>query len=79
MSDSGEDTSCEVEEEVAEVAEFIFDDIAEDPEEEHVSGDMPEPAVQECACDELPEVWCCMDDDTVVVEYMRIWPEVKLE
>jgi len=79
VSDAGEDSACEVEEEVAGMAEFVFDDIAEYPEEEHVAGDVHESAVEEGAGDELPEVWCCLIEDVVIYEVCGLRPEVELE
>ena len=64
MPDSGEDSAGEVKEKITNVAEFVFDEIAEYPEKEHISRDMPEPAVEEHAGDELPEMRLGVVPDT---------------
>ena len=44
---AGPDAAGEIEEKIEEVAEVIFDVIAEDPQEEHVAGDVQKSAMQE--------------------------------
>ena len=46
------DSADEIEEKVGEVAEVVFHVVAEDPEEEHVTGDVQEAAMQEHAGEE---------------------------
>lgn len=49
------DAACEIEEEVGEMAEVVLDIVAEDPEEEHVAGDVQEAHVKKHAGEEGEE------------------------
>lgn len=49
VGEAGADAASEVEEKIGEVAEVVLHVVAEDPKEEHVSGDVQEAAMQEHA------------------------------